>query len=442
MFLKNTSLRLFSSETFLRGTKPFGYWNNKENIINFLKTLQVELNLNTPNDWNSITQKQIQNNGGSMLLRKYSLNEIKSLACPECKLLFNNNKSNKPPGYWDKQENIQNFLKELKEKLNLNSVEDWNKLTYKQICENGGYRLTIKYSMYEIKSMACPEGKLIFQTSLKPPGYWDKYENIQNFLFELKEKLNLKTPEDWNKLTQKQIQNEGGRTLFKKYTLYDIKCLGCPEGKLIFTPPGKPTGFWDNEENVQKFIFDLKKKFKLQSSSDWNRISKTQIRENGGWGLLYKYSQNKEMQRKINPQISEFDLDIIIKNKKKPGRPNNFGYRSAQRWLFLQVQKLFPHEEIVEDYFHSEISTKTGFPVQFDVFLVHKNIAFEYHGKQHYEDVPTGFSPLELYNNRDKEKKLLCEQFGIQLIIIPYWWDNKIESLQKTIQDSKIKLES
>ena len=107
----------------------------------------------------------------------------------------------------------------------------------------------------------------------------------------------------------------------------------------------------------------------------------------------------------------------------------NVSSKSSQRWLFLQVQKLFPGEEIVEDYFHSEISRKTGFHVQFDVYLVKKKIAFEYQGKQHYEDVPEIFSSVELYKYRDKEKRILCKEFGIKLIIIPYWWDTTAESL-------------
>ncbi len=34
---------------------------------------------------------------------------------------------------------------------------------------------------------------------------------------------------------------------------------------------------------------------------------------------------------------------------------------------------------------------------------------------------------------RDKVKQDRCSTFGITLIIIPYWWDKKIESLTHTI---------
>ena len=53
--------------------------------------------------------------------------------------------------------------------------------------------------------------------------------------------------------------------------------------------------------------------------------------------------------------------------------------------------------------------------------------------KQHYEDIPALFAPLELYQFRDNEKEKLCKQFGIQLIVIPFWWDNNLESLKQKI---------
>ena len=42
--------------------------------------------------------------------------------------------------------------------------------------------------MFEIKCIACPEGKLLFDEAnqSKPPGYWDNKENIGQFLNEIK----------------------------------------------------------------------------------------------------------------------------------------------------------------------------------------------------------------------------------------------------------------
>jgi hypothetical protein len=41
---------------------------------------------------------------------------------------------------------------------------------------------------------------------------------------------------------------------------------------------------------------------------------------------------------------------------------------------------------------------------------------------------------VELYQTRDNEKKILCEQSGIHFVVVPYWWDLTWQSLCGTIQ--------
>ena len=407
--------------------KPTGYWNNEENISNFLHDIKDKLNLQSVKDWDKLTQNQIRMYGGSYLLKKFSLYEIKCKGYPEGKLEFKKPIHKKNLKYWKNKENINQFLLQLKENLNLKTIEDWNSLTVKQIKENGGSSLLIPYSMYDIKCMACPDGKFQFSPAYKTRGYWNNKDNIQDFVNCLKDKLNLHTIDDWNSITTKEIESLGGEGLLKKFSIYEIKCMGYPDGKYLFNKPiyRMKVGYWDNKENIQNFLHILKNHYKIKTSEDWNRISISQIRDCGGRGLLAKYTK-KDI---LNFVCEFFDNNNSITNVTGSGR-------ASQRWLFLLVQNLYPGEEIIEDYFHSEISRKSGFPVQFDVFLVSRKIAIEYHGKQHFEDVPSVFAPLELYNKRDKEKQKLCLEFGIRLIIIPHWWDKSELALKQTILNS------
>ena len=494
-----------------REPKPFGFWEDKSNILHFLNEIKEKYNFNTPNDWNNLSTKQIQLHGGSSLLQYHSLYDIKCLACPEGKLLFDKPNSMKPFGYWKNRENILQFLNKVKEKYNLQSPDDWNEISQKEIYSMGGGVLLNKFSLYELKCLACPEGKVIFDKPKQTKGFWEDKNNILQFLNEIKEKYNLNSPNDWNNLSTKQIQLHGGNSLFQQFSLYDIKCLACPEGKLLFDKP-KPSGYWKDKENILSFLFELKMKYKLYSANDWNDITQIHIQSNGGGSLLCKYSmyelkcmaypegesifdkpihvksstfwenkQNRDdffekLKEKYNLyspndwkrlstdqirseggnwlfythneylQNTQIEFEIFNEDNEKKYLSyslkdlleSNFK-RSSQRWLFLQIQKLFPGEEIVEDYFHSEISRESGFSVQFDIFLIHKKIAIEYHGRHHYEDFPSAFAPLETHQTRDLEKEKLCNKYGIQLIIIPYWWDNKLDSLRETLY-SAIKL--
>ena len=408
---------------------PPGYWEDQENIDKFLSKIKEKYNLNSPEDWNSITRQHINSNGGWILLSKYSIYELKCLACPEGKLIFNN--PPQPPGYWENKENIDKFLTKIKEKYNLNTPEDWNSITQKQIQSNGGASLLHKYTIYELKRMACPEGQ--FNNPKQPPGYWENKENILKFLSQIKEKYNLNTPEDWNSITRDVLSHEGGWTILSKYSIYELKCMACPEGKSLFYQ-SKPARYWENKENIHRFLLEIKEKYNLHTQEDWKRISKSQITSEGGGGLFHSkyYLKTKIQFGTLNGKPFFVPFSKLISE-------SPIQKRSSQRWLFLQIQNLFPREEIVEDYFHSEISRISGANVQFDVFLIRKKIAIEYHGKQHYEDIPRAFSNVEAYQYKDLEKEKLCKEHGIQLVVIPYWWDNKLDSL-KTFLYSKINL--
>ena len=407
--------------TFNNPKQSSRYWENKENIEKFLSKIKEKYNLNTPEDWNSIKSQQIKSNGGSSLLSYYSLYKLKCMACPEGKSSFNH--PNQASEYWENPANIDNFLSKIKEKYNLNTPEDWNSVKRRYIQSNGGWGLLKKYSLFEIKCMACPEGELIFSRPPQSSEYWENQENIDNFLLKIKEKYNLETPEDWNSITWNQIKSNGGRSLLSKHSMFEIKCMACPEGKSIFD--SKTAGYWKNQENIDKFLSKMKEKYNLKIPEDWKRFSKKQIIQEGGTGLL---SSKLKVQVKFetpNGTTKFIPLSTLLSGSGQK--------RSSQRWLFLQIKKLYPHEEIVEDYFHPEISRISGANVQFDIFMIERNIAIEYHGKQHYEDIPAAFSCSETYKYRDLEKQKLCSEHGIQLIVIPYWWDNKIDSLKETL---------
>jgi hypothetical protein len=74
----------------------------------------------------------------------------------------------------------------------------------------------------------------------------------------------------------------------------------------------------------------------------------------------------------------------------------------------------------------------SGQKMQLDVFLPSESLAFEYQGRQHYFDAYS-LGPHWAYQRRDMEKKTSCEENGITIIEVPYWWDGNKESLLPTI---------
>ncbi len=68
------------------------------------------------------------------------------------------------------------------------------------------------------------------------------------------------------------------------------------------------------------------------------------------------------------------------------------------------------------------------------IFLPELAIAFEYNGEYHYFAIRIfDERKLKAVQHRDRAKKLICETAGINLLVIPYWWNNTIESVAHLI---------
>lgn len=77
--------------------------------------------------------------------------------------------------------------------------------------------------------------------------------------------------------------------------------------------------------------------------------------------------------------------------------------------------------------------------MELDIFLPQEQLAFEYQGEQHYQDLyfmGHGWQQRQ----RDHEKEKACQENDITLIEIPFWWDKKIPSLVATIHKQRADL--
>ena len=74
--------------------------------------------------------------------------------------------------------------------------------------------------------------------------------------------------------------------------------------------------------------------------------------------------------------------------------------------------------------------------MELDIYLPKEKLAFEYQGEQHYHDIYAVGNQWR-QRERDGEKKRACEEHGITLIEIPYWWDEQGSSLMATIHNHR-----
>jgi len=75
-------------------------------------------------------------------------------------------------------------------------------------------------------------------------------------------------------------------------------------------------------------------------------------------------------------------------------------------------------------------------PIYFDIAIPELKLIVEYHGRLHYQEVFKSAEVKQL-KERDTYKAELCRANGFALVIIPYWWNQKWDSLAKEIAQTR-----
>ena len=139
------------------------------------------------------------------------------------------------------------------------------------------------HSLNQLKKLVQPE------IDLKEDKFISK-KFIEDFILNLKQNLDLKSPNDWNLLTKKDIKTHGGSCLLNIYSIKEIKSLGCPELEISFKSMKNSIQFWKNQENIQNFLIYLKETLNLNDVDSWNLLTRKDIETYGEFSLLKMYS--------------------------------------------------------------------------------------------------------------------------------------------------------
>lgn len=265
------------------------------------------------------------------------------------------------------------------------------------------------------------------------PGFWNELPNQRKYCDWLFEQLQIKSFDDFCKVTISQLLSNYGWGVANIYSNSISKLLinVYPEYKWeVWKFRKLPNETIQQEISLsdkilKNYIDYLSQKLKIEKLEDWYRVSVIQLERCGGTGLLVKHGGLPSILNKIYPEFS--------------WNNNLFGARgskSTQRYLKVLISELLgPTTVILEDYIHPKLkfpSTLTH--MQLDIFLPHLTppVAFEYQGAQHYQEIYYMGGYLS-YQENDRYKREACKQEGIDLIEIPYWWNLRKESLAATI---------
>ena len=248
---------------------PNGHWKNKDNHKIYCEYLFKKLGYTTMEDWYKTIRKDIRKNGGGGLLEccyNGSVTQLLKAVYPDYKWFIFKFKSC-PNGHWNLYEHQKEYIEWLGEELGYTTMEDWYKITVNIIHSNyGGALINNQYkNLHQVellKSMYPYYDWLEWKFCLVPQGWWKDIEHKKKFMRVLKQTLGYTTMEDWYKINNKIIINNGGDWLTRYYSSIELLSLVYPNYN------------WDkskfNYNKTERIIKDflLKNKSNFQFTND------------------------------------------------------------------------------------------------------------------------------------------------------------------------------
>lgn len=252
-------------------------------------------------DWHSISEEDFRNQGGKGLLEHYykgSLLSVLQEVDPKHCWMAWRLKQNIPSGYWSKK-NQRSFMEWLASELGYKNFDDWYNITSLEIQNRGGASLLAKHYGDSPSEMVCSifeEHEWRRERFIRVPnGYWDNTQNQRLFMDNLSNEFGYKKKEDWYNVTFQKIQQHGGSTILSKYEESPSLLLQSvyPEHHWnLFKFKTVPRNFWDEQKNQIDFLDDLGKTLGLKDMNGWYSVTKKEIQDNGGAGLIAKFGDS------------------------------------------------------------------------------------------------------------------------------------------------------
>eukprot|EP01114_Cavostelium_apophysatum_P015052 TRINITY_DN4029_c1_g1_i1.p1 TRINITY_DN4029_c1_g1~~TRINITY_DN4029_c1_g1_i1.p1 ORF type:complete len:534 (-),score=127.16 TRINITY_DN4029_c1_g1_i1:1284-2885(-) len=203
----------------------------------------------------------------------------------------------KKHGFWKDLSNQREFMDQLAKKLNVQKWEDWYKVTYSDIVDNGGKVISRLYGHSHIKTITTvyPEHNWEYWKFNKVTGgYWLSLSNQRSFCDQVALELGHKTWEDWYQVPWVDIADRGGRQILKIYNDSRIQMMKAiyPEHPWDEKKFEMKQSTWTDVKNQRIFFDWLAQKLNVKEWQDWYQIRTAAVSENGGAGILALYDKS------------------------------------------------------------------------------------------------------------------------------------------------------
>ena len=173
-------------------------------------------------------------------------------------------------------------------------MDDWNKISVKEVIRRGGSGLLHQYNGSLVAALQTNYPEHNWETLEKnvPIGsssadFWEHPDCYRNFLDKMYVKYNLESIEAWKGVSTRAVVKEGGVKLLEKFgNLHNALRGVYDEIDWEFLNARIGIEFWYDRDNLLEFFERVFIKLKLSSIEDWGTLSSKFIRDYGGNEIL------------------------------------------------------------------------------------------------------------------------------------------------------------
>ena len=224
-----------------------------------------------------------------------------------------------PRHFWEDAAHRREYLLWLGGQLRFRCMEDWYRLSAKDMKGNRGSTPLRYWGFSAIAALKDCFPRYDWQEWLfteVSDGFWDLRPNRRSYMAWLGRRLGYRRPDDWYAVTAHDFLRNRGRGVVSRHH-------GSPVQAVIDLIPGKrwcewnfgqvPEGFWEHAENRHRYLRWLGKELGFRRQKDWYRIQSRDLRRRRGGALLNGYSSLYDLLREFLPRL---DWDRIDKHRR------------------------------------------------------------------------------------------------------------------------------
>jgi very-short-patch-repair endonuclease len=346
------------------GNTKKNVWKNIENCKKYAKILGEKLGYTTAEHWYNITNKIIESNKGSGLIKNYNNSPILFVKTV-VKLIYVDYEWLEwkfkcvPQNYWDDIDNHKIYAIWLGNVLGYTEPEQWYNISKNKIVDNHGSGMLIKHDNSPIlfvktvvKLIYVDYEWLEWKFQRVPQNYWDDINNHKIYAEWLGNKLGYSKPEDWYNITGQMIKDNFGNGLIQIYKGSSIQFLRTvfPHYHLVEWKFGMSSlGIWKDINNHKKYAEWLGNELGYTEAAHWYNITVQIINDKYGRSLLtscYRdspirfvktvvkliYTDYEWLEWKFNQTYRYFWNELENCNKYIKWLGNELGYTKPQDW--------------------------------------------------------------------------------------------------------------